>query len=62
MKSKPIEKAKKGDYFRMKETSPVYVADGYNRSTKKYSSHRFDDISSFKELNKGTAVITNFEF
>ena len=60
MKSKPIEEVKKGDYFRMKETSPVYVADGYNRSTKKYSSYRIDNISTFKELKKGTIVITDF--
>lgn len=60
MKSQPIEKVKKGDYFRMKETSPVYVADGYNRSTKKYSSYRIDNISTFKELKKGTIVITDF--
>lgn len=62
MENMTIEKVKKGNYFRLKENSPIYVADGYNRTTKKYSTYKFDDISSFREFKNGTVVIVNFEF
>jgi hypothetical protein len=57
-----IENVKIGDFFKLKENGAVYVRDSYNQFTKKYSSHRFDDISNFKELKKGTVVIVDFTF
>jgi hypothetical protein len=62
MKTIPIEKVKKGDFFKRKENGSVYVADGYDRVNKKYAGHKFNDISSFCLLNKGTLVLTDFIF
>lgn len=60
---KEINKLIKGDFFKVKEgAQSVYVCDGYNRSTGKYSAFKFDDISSFREFKKGTKVFINFEF
>jgi hypothetical protein len=61
-KETAIEKVKKGDYFRLKVNGPVYVADGYNRSTRKYSAFKFDDINAFVERKKGVIVFTGFDF
>lgn len=58
-----IEKLKKGDFFKRKEgAKDIFVFDGYNRSTKKYSSYKYEDINSFMEFKKGTKVFINFEF
>lgn len=60
---KEINQLKKGDFFKRKETSKdVYVYDGFNRSTKKYSAFKFEDISDFMEFKKGTKVFIDFEF
>jgi hypothetical protein len=40
----------------------VQVADGYNRSTKKYSYYRHSDINHFGEKKKGTLVLIDFDF
>lgn len=53
---------KKGECFRLLTDSVIRVADGYNRSTKKYSSYRRDDISAFREFKKTTGVIIDFYF
>jgi hypothetical protein len=58
-----IETLKKGDYFKISEKhSTVYVYDGYNRSTRKYSSYKYSDISDFREFKKGKQVFIGFEF
>lgn len=57
-----IEKVKKGDYFRFPGRKPVYVADGYNRHTRKYSAHKFDDVNTFAERKRGCVVEIDFEF
>ncbi|PZP41965.1 MAG: hypothetical protein DI598_17555 [Pseudopedobacter saltans] len=58
-----INKLKKGEFLKIKESSKtVFVYDGYNRTTKKYSVYAFDDISRFREFKKGTIVHINFEF
>lgn len=62
MQTIAIERVKKGDYFRFVGKKPVYVADGYNRFTKKWSAYRFDDISAFRETKKGTMVEIDFDF
>lgn len=60
---KEINELKKGEFFKRKENSKdVFVHDGYNRSTKKYSSFKFEDISAFMEFKKGTKVFVDFEF
>lgn len=58
-----INKLKKGDVFKRKESAKeVYVYDGYNRFTRKYSAHKFDDICAYMEFKKGKEVFINFEF
>jgi hypothetical protein len=64
---KKIEELKVGDLFTAKKIdnpkdTQVYVHDGYNRFTKKYSAHKFSDISAFREWKKGTIIYTDFEF
>lgn len=58
-----INTLKKGSYFKLNaDTSIIWVYDGYNRSTGKYSAYKFDDINSFREFKKGKEVFINFEF
>ena len=58
-----IQDLKKGDYFKLKkDTSIVYVYDGYNKSTKKYSAYKFSDINAYTEKKKNTVVFVNFDF
>ena len=57
-----IEKVKKGNYFRLENRTTVYIADGYNRSTKKYSAYSYMDINHFIEKKKGTIVEIDFEY
>lgn len=57
-----IHTLKKGEFFRKYNGVAVLVFDGYNRSTKKYGYHHFDDVNKFGELHKLTNVITDFEF
>lgn len=63
MKTTTIDKLKKGDYFKRKpDSKTVHVYDGYNRHSKKYDSYKFEDVSSFISLKKGTTVYTDFDF
>lgn len=58
-----IQDLKKGDYFKLKESSSiVYVYDGYNRMTRKYSAYKFSDICAYTEKKKNYQVFINFEF
>jgi hypothetical protein len=41
---------------------PVYRATGYNRSTRKYSLQKWDDISAGTEKKKGTFVLIDFDY
>lgn len=59
---KEIETLKKGDFLRLPGKAPVYVFDGYNRFTKKYSVYKFDDVSMSREVAKGKFVEVDFEF
>ena len=68
METTTIEKLKKGDLFKImrfanaKPSVQVYVFDGYNRSTKKYSAYKFEDICSFRDFNKAYTITTDFIF
>lgn len=60
---KKIQDLKKGEFFKRKEgANKVYVADGFNRSIKKYEAHDFEDISAFASFKKDTLVFVDFEF
>ena len=59
-----IRKIKKGDYFRLKksETAPVWVRGEYERSIKKYSCYKFDDINHDHFYSGDKKVYINFIF
>lgn len=54
-----IETLKKGDLFQLVNGKAILVHDGYNRSTRKYSYYRYDDICHFGEKKKGTLITTD---
>lgn len=62
MTTTTIKDLKVGDFFKLKENGRVYVRDSYNRSTKKYEYHEFDDINRFHECKGTKQVITDFVF
>lgn len=59
-----IRDTKIGDFFKLTptDTAPVWVRDEYNRSTKKYSAFRYDDICAFSEFSPTRYVYVNFTF
>ena len=59
-----IEKIKKGEFFRIKdsETAPVWVRGDYDRSSKSYSVYLFDDICHERFFKKGRIVFIDFTF
>lgn len=60
---KQIQFLTKGELFKMSATGKtVYVYDGFNRSTKKYSFYKFEDINAHREVEKGKYVCIDFEF
>ena len=40
----------------------VYVLDGYDRSTRKYVAHAWDDVNQEVFLNKDRKVLVGFTF
>ena len=63
MKAK-IKKMKTSDFFRLKdsETSTVWVRGEYDRSLKKYSTHKFDDANHERFVSPNLEVFTEFDF
>lgn len=58
-----IKDVKRGDYFMRKETAKVvYVRGEYDRSSKNFTCHAFDDISKFIYLAPNKEVFTDFTF
>lgn len=67
--SMPVEKVRKGEYIRLKdtETAPVYIRGEYSsldwpRGEGRYECGAFDDISKSRYLKKGTIVYVGFDF
>lgn len=64
MAKKTIKELAKGEFFRLtdSETAPVWVRSDYDRSSKKYSCYKFDDVCH-ENFFKGTKVVfVDFEF
>lgn len=53
---------KKGDYFRRIGGKTVFIRGEYDRSSKKYSVCKFDDLFDEKFLHGKTPVEIDFEF
>lgn len=59
---KRIADLKKGEYFTLFNGSPVWVRGEYDRSLKKYSCYRFDDVCHERFYDGSKLVFTDFEF
>lgn len=62
-----IKELKKGDFFTIKpienpRESQVYIRGDYDRSSKKYSCSRFDDINNEREFKGDKVIYTEFVF
>ncbi len=58
-----LKDLKRGDFFKRKATSSiVYIRDEYERTLKKYSCYKFDDVNSEIFLKGSTEVYTDFTF
>lgn len=62
-----IKELKKGEFFTIKPIEnptekQVYIRGDYDRSTKKYSCGRFDDICYEREFKGDKVVYTGFTF
>lgn len=64
---KTLKELKQGEYFTLKPIEcptdrQVFIRGEYERSEKKYSCGRFDDISYERFLKGTTIVYTDFTF
>lgn len=52
-----IKNVKQGETFRLKcdENAPLWVRDHYDRSSKKFCIHKYDDVNHFI-MRKGTVT------
>ena len=58
-----LKDVKRGEFFKRKASSSiVYVRGEYERSSKKYSCYKFDDVNSKIFLKGSTEVYTDFTF
>lgn len=59
-----IKNLKKGEYFRLKDsdTATVYIRGEYERSSKKYSCYRYDDVAAERFFSGNKQVYVDFEF
>ncbi|BBL00418.1 hypothetical protein A3BBH6_06540 [Alistipes onderdonkii subsp. vulgaris] len=59
-----IKDLKRGEFFRLtpSDTAPVWVRGEYIRAAKKYSTHRFDDVSHERLLRGDRVVWVGFTF
>lgn len=58
-----LKTIKKGEYFKKHLTAKAVLVRGdYDRSSKKYSCHYFDDVNREIFLSGKTIVFTEFEF
>lgn len=62
-----IKDLKKRDYFTLKEIErpnekQIWVKGDYDKSSKKYSCHRWGNVCSERFLDGNKEVFTSFEF
>lgn len=57
-----IKDLKRGEFFMIEKCKVVYIRGDYERSLKKYSATRADDINSERFFKPTKEVITNFEY
>lgn len=59
---KRIADLKKGEHFTLFNGSSVWVRGEYDRSSKTYSCHRFDDVSRERFYDGSKFVFVDSEF
>jgi len=64
MNATTIAKVPKGEYIKLKnsDTAPVWVRGDYDKSTRTYELHRFDDVNRRTYKKGSTQVFTGFTF
>lgn len=65
--AKELRELKKGDWFTIKELeypkeSQVYIRGEYDRSSKKYSCIKWDDMNAERFFKGNKTVFTEFTF
>lgn len=58
MKQIELKTLKSGEYFRLKnnEIAPLWVRGEYERSSRKYSTYKYDDVNH-ETLRKGSVKV-----
>ena len=59
---KKISELKKGEFFRLPNQSVVYVRDNYERTTKRYSAYKYEDVCAERFFKGDKLVEADFEF
>lgn len=64
MQRQTIRSLKKGEFFRLidSDTAPVWVRGEYSRETRKYSTHRFDDVNHERLLRGNQLIWVGFTY
>lgn len=59
-----INKVNQGTYFKLKptDTAPVWVRDHYDKVSKIYACHKYDDTNHEKFFKGTRDIYTNFTF
>lgn len=64
MKQTTVRKCKKGEYVKLvpSERAPVWVRDAYDRVSRTYWLHRFDDVCAGLAVKGDRVVAVGFLF
>lgn len=64
VKKTKVKNLNQGTYFKLKpsDTAPVWVRDHYDRASKTYACHKYDDYNHEKFLKGSQNVYINFTF
>lgn len=59
-----LRNVRRGEFFRLanSESAPVWVRDDYNRSTKKFEAHKYDNMGTWVNFSGSRAVYVDFSF
>lgn len=59
---KKISELKKGELFKLPNQSVVYVRDSYDRTTKRYSAYKYEDVCAERFFKGDKLVEVDFYF
>ena len=63
-KETQVNKVNQGTYFKLKptDTAPLWVRDHYDRSSKTYACHKYDDLNHEKFFKGKRKIYIDFIF